>query len=359
MFWFYPPVWWIGAKLMDERERDCDEAALVQGGSPGEYARGILQVCENYVGSPLPCAAGISGADLKKRVCKIMTWRKSLPVTLCTKVGLVLGAACAFLVPFGVGIARGQNLELLRQANDPQAPATAHFEVASIKPQGNVPETRDTVGIKVTPGRFHVGFAPVQGLIRYAWGIDPQTRIEGEAWNRMPGRETQYVVDATFDPSATDAQVRQMLQALLAERFQLQLHLSSRDEAYLALEIAPGGPRNLNTKPATAPPRAGSWGGCMATYPGCAPVTMTQFSGSLGLLTRERIVDRTGLTGSYNLTLWCQETVTRFLGAEEAEAASAPSIYTALQQQLGLHLVHTHGPVSVYVIDHIAAPTPN
>ena len=362
LFWFYPPVWWIGAKLMDERERDCDEAALAQGGSPGEYARSILQVCEGYAGSPLPCAAGISGANLKERVCEIMTWRKSLPVTPCTKVGLALAAACTFLVPFGVGIARGQNLRLLSQANNvpaPAQPATAHFEVASIKPQGNVPETRDTSGFKVTPGRFHVGFAAVQGLIRYAWRIDPTTRIEGEAWERMRGRDTEYVVDATYDPAATDAQVRQMLQAFLAERFQLQLHLGSRDEAYLALEIASGGPRNLNTKPADAPPRAGSWGGCMATYPGCAPATMAQFAGSLTLLTHERILDRTGLTGSYYLTLWCQETVTRFLGAEEAQAASAPSIYTALPQQLGLRLVHAHGPVSVYVVDHIAAPTPN
>ena len=362
IFWFYPPVWWIGAKLMEERERDCDEAALAQGGSPGEYARSILQVCESYAGSQLACAAGISGADLKKRVCKIMTWRKSLPVKPCTKVGLALAAAGAFLVPFGVGIARGQNSGLPRQANGVQAPAqpaTAHFEVASIKPQENVPETRDTVGIKVTPGRFHVGFAPVQGLIRYAWGIDPQTKIEGEAWERMRGRETQYVVDATFEPAATDAQVRQMLQALLAERFQLRLHLSSRDEAYLALEIASGGPKNLNTKPATAPPRAGSWGGCMASYPGCAPVTMALFSNSLSLLTHERIVDRTGLTGSYYITLWCQETVARFLGKEEAEAAFAPSIYSALPQQLGLRLVRAHGPVSTYVVDHIAAPTPN
>ena len=97
----------------------------------------------------------------------------------------------------------------------------------------------------------------------------------------------------------------------------------------------------------------------MATYPGCAPATMAQFAGSLSLLTHERILDQTGLTGSYYLTLWCQETVTRFLGEEAAAAALAPSINTALPQQLGLRLVRAHGPVSVYVVDHIAAPTPN
>jgi len=93
VFWFHPMVWWIGAKLMDERERDCDEAVLAQGGSPGEYARGILQICRRYGGSPLPCAAGIGGSDLKKRIREIMAWRASLPVTSRGRAALVAAAA--------------------------------------------------------------------------------------------------------------------------------------------------------------------------------------------------------------------------------------------------------------------------
>ena len=93
MFWFHPLVWWIGAKLIDERERDCDEAVLAQGGSPGEYARGILRVCQRYAGSPLPCAAGIGGSDLKKRIREIMAWRASLPVTSRGRAALVAAAA--------------------------------------------------------------------------------------------------------------------------------------------------------------------------------------------------------------------------------------------------------------------------
>jgi bla regulator protein BlaR1 len=67
IFWFHPLVWWIGARLMDERERDCDEAVLRQGSQPGVYARGIVQVCETYVESPLACAPGISPSSSRTR----------------------------------------------------------------------------------------------------------------------------------------------------------------------------------------------------------------------------------------------------------------------------------------------------
>jgi len=73
LFWFHPLVWWIGARLMDERERDAMRLSFGQGSQPGVYARSIVQVCEAYVESPLACASGISGSDLKQRIREIMT----------------------------------------------------------------------------------------------------------------------------------------------------------------------------------------------------------------------------------------------------------------------------------------------
>ena len=72
LFWFHPLVWWLGARLVDERERACDEAVLAQGGDPAVYAGSILKVCAFYTQSPLLCAAGMSGADLKRRIETIM-----------------------------------------------------------------------------------------------------------------------------------------------------------------------------------------------------------------------------------------------------------------------------------------------
>src|SRR5207249_5075322 len=72
IFWFHPLVWWIGARLVEERERACDEAVLSLGSEPHDYAEAILKVCSQYVESPLACTSGVSGSDLKKRIQAIL-----------------------------------------------------------------------------------------------------------------------------------------------------------------------------------------------------------------------------------------------------------------------------------------------
>jgi beta-lactamase regulating signal transducer with metallopeptidase domain len=72
VFWFHPLLWWIGARLVTERERACDESVLAAGSSPKDYASSILEVCRFYVRSPLTCASGVAGANLKHRVTRIM-----------------------------------------------------------------------------------------------------------------------------------------------------------------------------------------------------------------------------------------------------------------------------------------------
>ena len=73
LFWFHPLVWWIGARLVEERERACDEAVCRRAAKPQAYAEGILNVCKFYVESPLECVSGVTGADLKKRIVRIMS----------------------------------------------------------------------------------------------------------------------------------------------------------------------------------------------------------------------------------------------------------------------------------------------
>ena len=73
LFWFYPPVWLIGAQLLAERERACDESVLASGHDPEVYAGGILKVCRFCIQSPLAYVSGVSGADLGLRVRQIMT----------------------------------------------------------------------------------------------------------------------------------------------------------------------------------------------------------------------------------------------------------------------------------------------
>jgi len=73
--WFHPLVWWLGARLMEERERACDEEVLRNGGEPRAYTEGILKICELYLASTLACVAGVTGGDLKRRIEAIMSNR--------------------------------------------------------------------------------------------------------------------------------------------------------------------------------------------------------------------------------------------------------------------------------------------
>ena len=105
VFWFHPLVWWIGARLVAERERACDEAVVRAGHDGRTYAEGILNVCERYVASALKCAAGISGADLKARVVEIARSRVMSELPIQKKILLGVFALGATLVPIIFGAA--------------------------------------------------------------------------------------------------------------------------------------------------------------------------------------------------------------------------------------------------------------
>jgi bla regulator protein BlaR1 len=73
IFWFHPMVWWLGTRLVEERELACDEGVLQLGNPPSIYAESILKTCKFCVESPLACVSGVTGAELKKRIVRIMT----------------------------------------------------------------------------------------------------------------------------------------------------------------------------------------------------------------------------------------------------------------------------------------------
>jgi beta-lactamase regulating signal transducer with metallopeptidase domain len=104
MFWFHPLVWWLGARLIAEREKACDEAVLSSGSDPQTYAESILKVCRFYVHSPLACASGVSGADLKKRIEVIMESKFAIRLNTAKK-GLLAGcAATVIAAPLALGM---------------------------------------------------------------------------------------------------------------------------------------------------------------------------------------------------------------------------------------------------------------
>jgi hypothetical protein len=105
LFWFHPLMWWLGARLVDERERACDEGVLDAGNDPEAYADSILKVCAFYTQSPLLCAAGMSGANLKRRMETIMANRPAPRLSAAKKCLLAAVAATVIAAPVLIGLA--------------------------------------------------------------------------------------------------------------------------------------------------------------------------------------------------------------------------------------------------------------
>jgi uncharacterized protein (TIGR03435 family) len=104
IFWFHPMVWWLGTRLVEERERACDEEVLRLCNRPQVYAESILKVCEFCVESPLACVSGVTGSDLKQRIVNIMTEHVSRKLNFARKLLLVVAGSVAVVVPVVVGV---------------------------------------------------------------------------------------------------------------------------------------------------------------------------------------------------------------------------------------------------------------
>ena len=144
LFWFYPPVWLIGSRLMAERERACDESVLAGGHDPEIYAGGILKVCKFCIQSPLACAAGATGADLKHRVRQIMTEPPAIDLSPAKRLLLAGAAILAFVPPIVAGFPNTPLAVTVKrnviavQARAEQA-VTAVAEQIGVEPVARVP----------------------------------------------------------------------------------------------------------------------------------------------------------------------------------------------------------------------------
>src|SRR5580700_2883075 len=136
LFWFHPVVWWIRVRLMEERERACDEAVLRIGSDPQDYAEGIVTVCKFYLRSPLVCVSGVTGSNLKRRVEAIMLNRAAESISLGQKLVLCAAGVLAVTLPLTVGVMSAPSVYAQEAAKPvPAVVATSalpEFEAASI-----------------------------------------------------------------------------------------------------------------------------------------------------------------------------------------------------------------------------------
>jgi bla regulator protein blaR1 len=381
IFWFHPLVWWLGARLIEERERACDEEVLLLGNPPQVYAEGILKTCEFSVGSPLACISGVSGADLKKRIVDIMQKPVALKLGLGKKLLLIIAGAMAAAGPVVFGLIQ----EPQSQAGAPvvgTAPKLPAYEVASIKPDKS---GTDMTMLRTTPVGFIATNVPLKMLIQQAYGVEDNQILGAPSWIGS----ARFDIEAKVSSSETDAlhnlgpdQRRLMLQPLLADRFQLKVHTEVRELPILALVVAKGGPKLHEAKPGDTYPNGikgfdGEAGGpgLMHMGPGQLTAQGLPMSSVAQLLSQQlgrTVHDKTGLTGKYDFTLqWTPEVggspMMKGPGAGQQGPGGppsptdngGPSIFTAIQEQLGLKLESQKGPVEVVIIDHVETPSEN
>src|SRR6185312_9961146 len=227
IFWFHPLVWWIRARLLEERERACDETIIQSGTEPQVYAEGILKVCQYYLESPLACASGITGADLKKRIVSIMAGRIGCRLNFSRKLLLIATAVLAVAGPFLSGVIHTSQVHAQSQTASISQPV---FEVASVKRSNPAPARGDglfaaiPVGIDTAPGKLTAQNETLRNLISAAYGVRAY-QISGPDWLNSE----RYDIVAKAAKPVGDDQLRQMLQPLLAERFRLTLHRDQKE----------------------------------------------------------------------------------------------------------------------------------
>jgi uncharacterized protein (TIGR03435 family) len=272
LFWFHPLVWWIGSRLLAERERACDEEVLRLFGDPEAYASGILAICKRYAETPLTCISGVSGSSIKKRLEAIMSNQIGVRLSFTAKAALAITGVAVMALPILVGSLSAS------QAQSAPTPISEKFNDVTIQPcLQEAPRVGGQRGsgmnsLHLSAGRAYAECLTVATMIRTAYGFDP---VELEFMNtndetrrsavtipsKLPldaglgkedGRRVRngpdwvlsdhYIIEATTAASATGSEMMgPMLLDLLQQRFQLQAHIESEPASGFALVQAAGG----------------------------------------------------------------------------------------------------------------------
>ncbi len=399
LFWFHPLVWWLGERMVDERERACDEEVLRLGSKPQVYAESVLKVCEFYVESPIVCVAGVTGSNLKKRMERIMSNHVGETLKVWRKLLLATAGVAAVAMPIVVGVLTAPRPLAAQSAAKPQsleameaAGVKMSFDVASVKPNNSGGRFASNIGplypgapYSPTGGFFSATKVNLAMLIMFAYDLD-NAQVQN-LFDHLPkwGTTDRFDVQAKSEANPSREQMRLMMQSLLADRFKLAVHRETKEgPIYALILVKPGqlGPRlkpdaePCSTNPASAsttssadlagefPPVCGAMR-MTPTTPGRMRIggrgeTMETLAMNLFGPTVDRpVVDRTGLVGGFDFSIEWQPDDPQSPSANSQTDKDGPTLLEALREQLGLKLEPQTGPVTVLVVDHVEEPSPN
>ncbi len=355
LFWFYPLVWWIRERLIEEREHACDEEVLRSGCDAPVYAEGILNVCKLYVESPLVCASGVTGSDLRKRIENILSNRTVQNLNIARKLLLLIAPILAVTVPVGIGL---MNVRLLQsQTSSANRPA---FEVASVKAYKDAGIGPRNAHSTYSPEGVDFGARTVGFLIGEAYGV-PVGRIVPAKTNSKDEilrylRQGCDIVAKADHPVSKDL-LRLMLQSTLADRFKLSLHRETMTGPVYKLVVAKGGPKLQAAEDGGDLVMSGSPDGFTFRN-----AEVFRLAGYLSSYLDRMAVDESGLKGLYNFVVKMPEELRQSgSGKPEGKSPDSPSAaaFADVLKPLGLQLAAGMAPVEYLVVDHIEPPSDN
>ena len=274
------------------------------------------------------------------------------------------------------------------QAGAPAAPdANLTFEVASVKPNKS---GENFISFRNQPGgRFSISNAPLREIIRFAYQLQNFQIVGAPEWAASDRFDVVAKAEGDVPPAPPGSvgPMQIMVRNLLAERFGLKVRNESREMPRYDLVLARSDGRlGPQLSPSTtdcqaifaaarrgggppAPPAPGERPQCgMRIGPGvlaAGAFPLSQLATALSPMVQRIVIDRTGLTGAFDAELkWTPDQLPQGPAPPGAPPLpsidpNGPSIFTALQEQLGLKLESVRGPVDVLVIESVSQPTPD
>ena len=241
------------------------------------------------------------------------------------------------------------------------------YDVVSIHPHSALD---NNISFNTRPGNFAAINATLKQLISFAWGIR-EDLISG-----LPGWADTAHFDVTakvsdFDPAAfknlTREQHEAMLRPILTDRFHVKVHTEIKTLGVFNLVLTRDGPKFQKSPPPTndpdhpTPPGQPGRGGISINNDDltATAVPLSMFSEVLSGQLNHTVIDKTGLTGDYDLKLKWTPDEDSHNTSDNGAGDRPPDLFTALQEQLGLKLDSAKGPVETLIVDHVEQPTPN
>lgn len=254
----------------------------------------------------------------------------------------------ALLLPGVLAVSAQDNATrpLMPMARD----ADPAFDVAVIKP--SEPNDRNQ-RFSLKDRRVSIEDQTITGLICFAYSIHKSQIVNAPGWLS----DQPWNIDGVPDKEGTPnwRQYRRMLQKLLSTRFGLVMHHEQRELSVYTVNLAKGGPKLEKSKsdPDALSDQSGHGDG-PAQYMKFTNDSMTDFAQFMQLMVDRPVIDKTNLSGRYDFTLlWTPDTI------HNTPKDTAPDLFTAIQEQLGLKLAATRIPTDVFVIDAATRPTEN